>query len=405
MMLVAGCGKGVHVDSPASENNSTGEGSVSSTGLENSKEVGNPESSSEVGNAESITDLGVVEVEEANEESWEYYSRVGYYLIYGYIGDGKAKKVYIPETINGEPVSVELELTEESIGNIEELVIPSSVMGLSISYNGTNGGIKRITFSEGFKLTDKNNDDSALLTSNPFRDLVSLEEIAIEGENEIFYVEDGILFERVGEENIVINGFGYNNTNCMVCYPASKPGESYEQPEGVRTVADTYANTKYLKNLSNAFLSYECSAFDNSSVESIENNASTKLDYKMYDNAVNLKTVRIASDYSPARGNYFYGCTSLEQITVDDGVTSFYSDDGVLYYVDDGKYYLIEYPSAKEGETYTIMDNTKGIYIGAFESVKNLKTLIVPASASAECLGYQSDDSISKDCDFEIVYE
>jgi hypothetical protein len=404
-MLVAGCGKGVHVDSPASENNSTGEGSVSSTGLENSKEVGNPESSSEVGNAESITDLGVVEVEEANEESWEYYSRVGYYLIYGYIGDGKAKKVYIPETINGEPVSVELELTEESIGNIEELVIPSSVMGLSISYNGTNGGIKRITFSEGFKLTDKNNDDSALLTSNPFRDLVSLEEIAIEGENEIFYVEDGILFERVGEENIVINGFGYNNTNCMVCYPASKPGESYEQPEGVRTVADTYANTKYLKNLSNAFLSYECSAFDNSSVESIENNASTKLDYKMYDNAVNLKTVRIASDYSPARGNYFYGCTSLEQITVDDGVTSFYSDDGVLYYVDDGKYYLIEYPSAKEGETYTIMDNTKGIYIGAFESVKNLKTLIVPASASAECLGYQSDDSISKDCDFEIVYE
>jgi hypothetical protein len=404
MLLVSGCGEGASVASSSSGINSTAEGNESGT------ESGNVESSTESGDVESSADLEVVEVEEANEESWDARGNIGHYRIVGYIGDGKAKKVYIPETINGEPVSIMLDLTEESIGNIEELVIPSSVKGLQIRYTGSTGGIKRITFSDGFTLCDLENDNSSLFINNPFEYLEGLEEITIDGESENFYTEDGILFQRVGDEPLSENlvDLGIRNTNCIVCYPASKEGESYTQPDGVQPINGAYMNTKYLKKLTNVFLSGDSSsAFAYSSIEEIENAPSTTLyDHNMYWEAENLKTINISADYNSSRGGYFLGCTSLEQITVDDGVTSFYSDDGVLYSVSDGDYYLIKYPAAREGETYTLLENTKGIYIEAFESVKNLKTLIVPSSSSAECLGYQqSTDSISKDCDFEIVYE
>ena len=70
----------------------------------------------------------------------------------------------------------------------------------------------------------------------------------------------------------------------------------------------------------------------------------------------------------------FDGCTSLENITVSEYNTDYKSEDGVLYYIKDGKT-LVKYPEGKKQTGFTVPSDVLTIGAGAFYGAKNLESI------------------------------
>lgn len=69
----------------------------------------------------------------------------------------------------------------------------------------------------------------------------------------------------------------------------------------------------------------------------------------------------------------------FEEITVDSNNKNFYTADGVLFQKTDYGNILLCYPAYKEGDSYTIPDETYELGFAAFMGVKYLKELNIPA--------------------------
>lgn len=101
----------------------------------------------------------------------------------------------------------------------------------------------------------------------------------------------------------------------------------------------------------------------------------------MIDEACFYETYSVTSIVIPATvteigPNAFLGCRSMQEFIVEEGNTSFKTEDGVLYSAD-GKY-LMCYPAGKTDETYTIADGVVEIAPGAFGFADDLKYVSVP---------------------------
>ena len=79
-------------------------------------------------------------------------------------------------------------------------------------------------------------------------------------------------------------------------------------------------------------------------------------------------------------GTSAFSLYSLSQITVDSSNTSFKGVDGILY-TSDGKT-LIRYPAKKEGSSFNIPGTVEIIAANAFNNVKSLSSLKVPANVT-----------------------
>lgn len=77
-----------------------------------------------------------------------------------------------------------------------------------------------------------------------------------------------------------------------------------------------------------------------------------------------VTSVTIGANVSSVIPSAFAGCTSLKEITVDNGNQYFCSSEGVLY--DIGKLYLYIYPAQKTEESFTVPDTVKTIGQYAF---------------------------------------
>lgn len=93
---------------------------------------------------------------------------------------------------------------------------------------------------------------------------------------------------------------------------------------------------------------------------------------------------RVEKVYSRIELNYgngaFADIATLTQINVATGNAVYFSVDGVLYsYVENG-YVLEQYPSAKQGTSYTVIDGTIAIGASAFEGVNVLTKVTFPYS-------------------------
>lgn len=84
------------------------------------------------------------------------------------------------------------------------------------------------------------------------------------------------------------------------------------------------------------------------------------------------------ADVYGVNGNYISG--GLTAITVDKENPVFFDNDGVLYARVANGYALVQYPSLRPGDEYTVLDGTVRIEPSAFSSVFYLKKLNLPAS-------------------------
>lgn len=88
-----------------------------------------------------------------------------------------------------------------------------------------------------------------------------------------------------------------------------------------------------------------------------------------------VTSVTIGANVSSVIPSAFAGCTSLKEITVDNGNQYFCSSEGVLY--DIGKLYLYIYPAQKTEESFTVPDTVKTIGQYAFYGNRCLTSIVV----------------------------
>jgi len=93
-----------------------------------------------------------------------------------------------------------------------------------------------------------------------------------------------------------------------------------------------------------------------------------------------IETIFLPASVTTIGDSIFEDCSRLKTITVSDKNKKFCSIDGILF--NKKKTELIRYPPAKNGKTYTIPSTVTKISTGAFDSCKDLNSIIIPDSVT-----------------------
>lgn len=111
----------------------------------------------------------------------------------------------------------------------------------------------------------------------------------------------------------------------------------------------------------------------------IDGMAVTYIESACFLNTYSLTAITIPASVTDMGESVFFGCNSLEKITVEEGNLYFsVVDDGVL--LGDDEKFLICYPAARAGENYTIPDTVDEIAPSSFAYSTNLQTVTIPES-------------------------
>ena len=94
-------------------------------------------------------------------------------------------------------------------------------------------------------------------------------------------------------------------------------------------------------------------------------------------NAKKITSVTIPANVFDIGNSIFFGCESLQTIHVAEGNPYLKEVDNGVLVADEGKY-LVAYPAAKTGDTYTIPDTVDEIAPSCFSYAKNLKNITIP---------------------------
>jgi len=158
--------------------------------------------------------------------------------------------------------------------------------------------------------------------NDAFEDCTSLTAINIAADNSAYSSQDGILYNKA--------------KTTLIKYPVGKTGNTFTIPNSVISIED------------NAF--YGCTSLTSiiipNSVSSIGENA--------FSYCTNLTSVNIPNNVSSIGNDAFGECTALTAINIAADNSTYSSQDGVLY--NKAKTTLIQYPTGKTGNTFTIPD-------------------------------------------------
>ena len=112
----------------------------------------------------------------------------------------------------------------------------------------------------------------------------------------------------------------------------------------------------------------------------------------------NIVSIFIPETVTGIQMNAFSDCNMLESITVDENNPAYKAIDGVLYTKDEK--ILIQYPIAQSNTSYTVSENVRLIYAGAFLGAANLTDVIFEVTDGWWCSfseNNQTDDTISSE--------
>lgn len=184
------------------------------------------------------------------------------------------------------------------------------------------------------------------IESCAFIGCTSLESISVDGSNENYRSDNGVLFT--------------NDGTVLIQYPIGNRNQSYIVPDDVKSINE-YAFYK------SAFLE---SVIIPDGVTSIKSYA--------FNRCTSIVSITIPGSVTSIKSCAFNGCTSLKSIYVDESNKNYRSDDGVLF-TNDGTV-LIQYPIGKADTSYIIRDGVSKIDDGAFKGCKSLISITIPGS-------------------------
>ncbi len=150
------------------------------------------------------------------------------------------------------------------------------------------------------------------------------------------YVNEIILAEGNQAYKMVDGAFFTKDGKTLLYYPHDKQDESYSVPEGTVRIAD-----------------------------------------QAFVNCHSLRKLHIPASVKEI-GQELHPSCPLEEITVDQGNTSFKIVDGVLFTMD-GKTLML-YPPEKKDTSYTVPSSVEIIEVSAFVHTRNLSSITIPSS-------------------------
>lgn len=246
-----------------------------------------------------------------------------------------------------------------------------------------------------------------------FKDCTQLEEICVDPNNDNYCSIDGVLFRKQPFE--------------LLRYPPKKRGHSYVVPDGVERIGNgAFEECSELESieLPTSLLAIESSAFSSCSSLKFINipdsvtrfgafilfkcTALTGISFPrnleiipegMLFGCTSLRDVEIPTSVNYIEPLSFIECTNLQRISIPENLTKFYSDcfnecnnlerfdvspnnlslceiDGVLYSKD--KKTLVRVPPNYADECFTVPESVCEINDNAFESCRNIKTIVLP---------------------------
>jgi hypothetical protein len=189
-------------------------------------------------------------------------------------------RVIIPEGITEIPYGAFYECT-----NLVEVEMPSSITSI------VNYAFRGCTSLSSVIISKKVN----YIGFGAFASCSSLTEIHVDKDNSFYFVEDGVLFQKYGEERTL-----------LMCYPAGKTETSYIVPSHVEAVNSCgFEGAKYLT---------EIQLHDN--ITTIYSDA--------FRNCTGLTAITIPELVKSVENTTFYGCTSLKNVNLPNGLEKIY---------------------------------------------------------------------------------
>ncbi len=265
---------------------------------------------------------------------------------------GKEEVILVPSTIENLPVEIGT-LTIKSGAPVRGIVFDEGITSLPWIAGDSEEALR--LEAVGIPASCEKISDSP---SNPFSAHPYLKTIEVAEGNPVYSVEGGILYAMKFEDKL------------LMCYPAMKEGESFSQPDGTRIVREAFANTTALKRVENARPWTDGCAFSGSSVEEVicseEWTYLGQDDFADFSENSQLRSITLSAKLDSHISNavIFKGMDKLEEIIMPEGNEQYFTEDGVLYYVDEKEKatYVMLYPNAHPGEEFTPAESAQGIY-------------------------------------------
>ena len=241
----------------------------------------------------------------------------------------------------------------------------------------------------------------------------ALTAFTVDSANLVYASQDGVLFNRLG--------------TTLIAYPCGRSADSYSAPEVSIIESYAFSGAKNLKTvtLSSATTTIEKGAFkDCTALTQVVLPAKlTKIEDEMFSGCKKLSSLSFPTTIRIIGENAFKGCAAIPALTIPEGVTtvgtgafadctgianvtvsktvtavsgaafsgcsgikeykvadggSFSVDKGVLFNKEGTR--LIAYPAGSDAESYTVGEKVTTIGANAFDSCKNLKKLVIPAT-------------------------
>ncbi len=243
---------------------------------------------------------------------------------------------------------------------LTSIIIPDSVTSIGISaFFGCDG------------LTSINIPDSVVsIGQGAFADCASLLSITVAVSNPNYKSLNGVLFNKV--------------QTLLIRYPGGKIG-SYTIPDSVVSIGQgafgysasltSVTISDSVTNIGNgAFIL--CTGLTNVSIS----DSLVSIGREAFRYCFALETMNLPSSVTTIETRAFTDCTSLTSITVDIPNPNYSSSGGVLF--DRAQTILMQYPSAKLGESYSIPESTQIIGGLAFHGCTNLTAVTIPDSVT-----------------------
>ncbi|MBD5350188.1 MAG: leucine-rich repeat domain-containing protein [Bacteroides sp.] len=332
----------------------------------------------------------------------------------------------LTESENSNTVSVKNALADYSLSG--DIVIPAEVSDNETTYTVTSIAIEAFIYCTDITSVSI----PATITSIPNGDVfalcTSLESINVDPENTSYCSENGVLYNKnktrliscpktfTGEFTIpasvtTLESFCFTDCTKLTSAPIPSTVTTFGMGPFIRCKSLTSltipASTKPAS--SNVYICFDTPLLESITVEEgntsicsvdgvVYNSAQDKLiqypaakkgDVKILESVTSygnyslagvqaLTSFTVPAEITSFSNNILRSCPNLTEINVDEGNTSYSSEDGVLFNKD--KTNLISFPSGKSGE-YTVPDGVTTISSAAFSSSK-ISNIELPSSVT-----------------------
>lgn len=243
----------------------------------------------------------------------------------------------------------------------KKIIIPSGVKEVIINPDGVNG----YRYSN---LQELILPDSLEYINRGFSfTMTNLKSIKLPDSNKHYKSVDNVLFNKSGTD--------------LIAYPSGDERTSYHIPPGVQTIKkEAFASNQNLKEISipDSVRELEPWAFSGSHIETLDLSSVKKAGKGTFAFCSDLKEIKLGKE-TVLDKEQFYENSALEEITVEEGNSKLWSQDGILYsYSDEGKS-LVCYPSAKEEASFAVPAGISRVDYSAFNMCR-LEKIYLPAS-------------------------